>query len=1282
MSTSSSDRKVPVDHGVQIRFIKDLHDTGGGGPRGSGKGANSHSKYGVAVRVQGIAGQPYVVLKEGEKGDSYGVQLKPDSRSYASSPQAYNSLPRRREEGGAPGMQVGAEGEVGSLRRARSQGSLLERERETGEDFSEQLRRPPGDGRSGSYGNLDGGVGIGGGEREGGSVREPLTTTESRGGRGPWGGPYQEGLNGLLGGDRGRDGGGGRYASMESFPDPPPPVSSMEEPPQVVDTNSLAPINRLISKFDGGSSGGQTRGRSGARGRLNSEERKRSRSLDARDNAPEMSASPSLPSSTSNPYSSPPSSTTSSYSSLGRNSGSVARVAALPAHTTASDWSVGSFVARETQPVSQIEAPVTPDLLLMDQGQNSEFMSEEEQTKLIIYNILRIGTNENESATKQKVNLVFGKIKGLRASEGASEAWRAEKRDLERRLTDLQSALDTERKNTQMASADQTLKAELEDCLDDNLQLQEQLDRKKTELHQTHSELTQLRMDRESAESRVRELEDQLSGLQEELRKESDNRAQSDTLQTELMSARAEVAEAAVLRQRQEDTLRQRERELTALKGALKDEVATHDREIETLREQYSQDMERLRSSMEQVSQSQQHIEAERQRVNSSMRTMQQQLEDCREEGSHWREQFQSTREELRSTKQQLLQARLEKEEFEEELKELQERLITMKGQIPDPNQTNALKQDLQNCRVDLKLAQSELEKLKVDFDKRGMEIISLKKSNQEREAELKYETDRLKDQSRKDKEDLVKAQEKVKQLPDKAVLQELQVELEQARGEASRRHESLVSTERELEAQRERLAAAQAQLHEHRDAQQELQEANVRLKRRWPAWRPSPFSSLISSEHTQANMQSSVSQSLETEQALEEQNRSLRQQLEEARRSSTRLGQEHEELSRRLEEREHEREALRRSLTELEEQKRKLDRALDKANKEVEQLSSESRQSAQVLQGQLEEQRERSKRELQEAQRHSKERLADLERTQGGFKALQEEVSRLKKELLGCCEERDNAQLDKELLTNRLKHLEGELESQRGSHTDRSREIRSLEDKVKHLELELDEERNSVELLTDRMTRSRDQIDQLRSELMQEKSSKQDLELDKNALERQMKELKSRMADMEGQSRSSAGVSQLESKVQELEERLHSEEREKNSMLSAQRRVERKLKELNITLDEERQQHSEQRDQLALRVKALKRQVDESEGEVERLEGLRRKAQREVEEQLEQKEALQTRVTALEAELKRKVQQSRRPALDSSALSSEEEDDEEGFYDPSSITSILTESNLQTSSC
>lgn len=58
-------------------------------------------------------------------------------------------------------------------------------------------------------------------------------------------------------------------------------------------------------------------------------------------------------------------------------------------------------------------------------------------------------------------------------------------------------------------------------------------------------------------------------------------------------------------------------------------------------------------------------------------------------------------------------------------------------------------------------------------------------------------------------------------------------------------------------------------------------------------------------------------------------------------------------------------------------------------------------------------------------------------------------------------------------------------------------------QDKLKRLEVEVEEERSSVDMLTDRVARSRDQIDQLRSELMQERSSKQDLELDKNAMER-----------------------------------------------------------------------------------------------------------------------------------------------------------------------------------
>ncbi|XP_029593194.1 cingulin isoform X1 [Salmo trutta] len=1241
MSTPSG-RKSPVDYGVQIRFI---NDSGGGLPSTQLRSKPpSTSKYGVAVRVQGIAGQPYVVMKDGgPKGDSYGVQLRTHY------PPGYGSLPRRRdrEEGGGEGE--GGEGQGGALRRAQSHGSLLESEGGGG------FGRPPGDGRSGSYGNLDGGIGVAEertdrGVRDGGMGRNIMC------------GSYQSGLNGSLG-----RGGGSQYAPdlhpsqteqppltmahphPQSHPYPAQPHPQSLPYPAQLHPQSLpypaqphpqTPVNRLISRFDGSSS---------------TREQQRGRSPVAED--PRDTISPSLapnpyssssPSLTPNPYSSPPSST---HSSLGRGQGSISKATPHPANQRAPP---GRFVAVETPSANRTDPLVTPDLLL----QSSEVTSEEEQVMQTIYSVLREGTSESDSVIRHKVWVIFQKIQGLKPSESSGEEWRREKRDLERKMMELQTSLQEERRGS-VGSSDPVLKAELESCLDENMQLQETVDRAKTELHQTHSELSQLRMARESAESRVREMEDRLVELQEELRTENCNK-------TDLVMCQASLSEVSMLKQKLEDSLRQRERELTALKGALKDEVATHDKEIETLREQYSTDMERLRSTMEQVSQSQAGIESERLRVNASVRTLQQQLEDCRDESGHWMTQFHSTRDELRTTKQEMLQARLEKEELEEELNEVQERVNTMKQQIPDPSHTHTLNQELQSLRADLQQAQSEAEKKRVELDKKVMEVISLKKTNQEQEAELKYEMDRLRGQSNRAKEDLAKAQERTKQLPDPSVVSGLQSELTDARGERDRLGEKLSSTEQELQSNTERLARTQTELNALRDSQQEQEAANTRLREKL--------------SRLESQLASSASESSEAELSLQAELRGLRQELDEARRGASRLGQDHRQLSLRLEEREKERDQLTQTNTQLEEQRRQQERSLDNLNKEFESLSQSSGEEVQVLRAQLEEQRERSRRETQEAQRQGNDRLVELERSQTSLKRLEEEASRLKKELLSVVEERDNVQLDKELLTNRLHHLEAELENSRSSLTDKSRELRSTEDKMKRLELELEEEKGSVELLTDRVTRTRDQMEQLRSELMQERSSRQDLELDKNALERHMKELKTRVSDMEGQSRSSVGVAQLESKVHELEERLHSEDREKNSMLSSQRRLEKKLKELNFTLEEERQQHTEQRDQLSLRVKALKRQVDEGETEVERMEGLRRKAQREMEEQMELKEALQGRVTVLETELKRKVQQAQRQALDSSALSSDEDD--EALYDPSSITSILTGSNLHTSSC
>lgn len=55
------------------------------------------------------------------------------------------------------------------------------------------------------------------------------------------------------------------------------------------------------------------------------------------------------------------------------------------------------------------------------------------------------------------------------------------------------------------------------------------------------------------------------------------------------------------MKEEQEDELRRREKELSALKGALKEEVDTHDKYACALKEEYEQELEKLLSDLELV---------------------------------------------------------------------------------------------------------------------------------------------------------------------------------------------------------------------------------------------------------------------------------------------------------------------------------------------------------------------------------------------------------------------------------------------------------------------------------------------------------------------------------------------------------------------------------------------------------------------------------------------------------------------------------------------------------
>lgn len=70
-----------------------------------------------------------------------------------------------------------------------------------------------------------------------------------------------------------------------------------------------------------------------------------------------------------------------------------------------------------------------------------------------------------------------------------------------------------------------------------------------------------------------------------------------------MMHLKLELQEILLAKEEQEDVLKRRERELTALKGALKEEVAAHDQEVDKMKEQYEKEISRLQMSLEEAKQ-------------------------------------------------------------------------------------------------------------------------------------------------------------------------------------------------------------------------------------------------------------------------------------------------------------------------------------------------------------------------------------------------------------------------------------------------------------------------------------------------------------------------------------------------------------------------------------------------------------------------------------------------------------------------------------------------------
>ncbi|XP_008300247.1 cingulin-like protein 1 isoform X2 [Stegastes partitus] len=902
-----------------------------------------------------------------------------------------------------------------------------------------------------------------------------------------------------------------------------------------IDTGSIPGVDELIEKFDGKDGSHQRRGRAGRRNRINPEDRKRSRSVDSAyglrgdsdcvdgfnrqrgtsmehvlrpsqlrlqrtagskdswlttvDGKAESRASSratSAPGSPQNTISKgvcsiqgykKPQTRHSSLPFKSKESEESASSAGRASATSLSTSLSKPASSADKKAATEADVQATPDLLKGQQELSQQ--THEETAKQILFNYLKDG-NDSDETTKRKVNLVFEKIQTLKSRATASaqgdnksldlaaqtKALQEQNTELEKEMVALKRQLEDQTTKNQAdkktAAGLKELQQELQRSMEECKRLKEKLAKAEADLQTTVEELFQVKMEREQYQTEIRDLQDQLSEMHDELdsAKKSAADGEKDMILADMMQLKVEMQEVLLAKEEQEEVLRRRERELTALKGALKEEVAAHDQEVDKMKEQYEKEISRLQTSLEEAKQSGAVVVREKAEVEAA------------------------------------------------------------KGAAE--GQAGRLTQEAERLRRRAQELENEVAKLNRIID------------------EAKLQESRLGDRA----------------------------------GRLEREKKQLEESLAEIKEQEEEMSRA---------------------------------------------------------------NRALTIRLEDVQRNLTKLSIEHKELEERLQEEKTQKEQFKNMKNDIEDERRLLDRTVEKLQREMNDIVEASQSSTLELQEQIDIYKEKNRRELTELQKLLKERGQELEKYLLTTKTLQEELSHREEDLRQCQRERDEAELKEKTLEKKVHDLEAEAETNANAKEDKSRHVRLMEDRIAQLELNLDEERQSGDQLMDRIDRGREQVEQMRNELLQERASRQDLECDKMALERQNKDLKNRVGHLEGSQKSSKEglVSQLEDRIQELEERLEGEERERANLQLANRRLERKVKEMMMQVEEEHHSMQDQKDQLNLRLKALKRQMDEAEEEIDRLEHGKKKLQRDLDEQQESNEQLQSQLKALRSEIR-----------------------------------------------
>uniref|UniRef100_A0A4W5RIF1 Myosin, heavy chain 10, non-muscle n=1 Tax=Hucho hucho TaxID=62062 RepID=A0A4W5RIF1_9TELE len=761
------------------------------------------------------------------------------------------------------------------------------------------------------------------------------------------------------------------------------------------------------------------------------------------------------------------------------------------------------------------------DILLLE-DQNSKFLKEK---KLLDDRVAEMTSQLTEEEEKAK-NL--GKVKNKQ----------------EVMMVDLEERLKKEEKTRQeLEKAKRKLDAETTDLQDQIAELQAQIEELKIQLAKKEEELQASLGDDEAAQKNnalkaVRELQAQLSELQEDLESEKVSRNKAEKvkrdLSEELEALKTELEDTLDTTAAQQELRTKREQEVAELKKAIDEETKNHESQVQEMRQRHSTALEELSENLEQAKRFKSNLEKNK----------------CT---------LESDNKELVSDVKGLQQAKTESEHKRKKMEaQLQEFMVRAaegeRAKVELADRTHKLQTELDT--VSALLEDAEKKGIKLAKDSAGLESV------------LQDTQELLEDETRQK----LNLSSRIRQLEeDKSTLQEQQEEDEEARRNLEKQ---LATLQAQLFESRKKLDEDVGTLESLEEVKRKLQK-DMELTSQRLEEKASAFDKM---EKTKTRLQQELDDlmvDLDHQRTivsnLEKKQKKFDQLLAEEKSISARYAEERDKAEAEAREKETKALSMARALDEALEAKEEFERLNKQLRTEMEDLMS-SKDDVGKSVHELEKSKRTLEQQVEEMRTQLEELEDELQATEDGKLRLEVNMQAMKAQFDRDLQARDEQNEEKKrTLVKQVREMEAELEDERKQRALAVAAKKKLEMDLKDLEGQIEASNKARDEAIKQLRKLQAQMKDYQRELEEARASRDEIFAQSKENEKKLKGLEAEILQLqEDLAASERARRHAEQERDELADEISSSASGKSALLDEKRRLEARISQLEEELEEE----------------------------------------------------------------------------------------------------------------